>query len=356
MFKAEIIMFRLTMVLLCCSLVGCRSDAEKSPTDFRERQKQLFYGIDHKLVYESCQELMRLYREGKLSGNTFYPDDPESKLKEVPMPVRSLQPTYVRIDETMLQIVFKSNEGTQLLWCFSNEFGEPKPREDNIKGLGFRSKPYDMDRLSGTESLEYLNENYDHFEIDLIPGLTYHKYTADQAEPPDKVRQSNELMDQLSAFMNKSLNELAAKKQRLHHQTDHQMLLRACREVIARYNDGVFSTSHINIGDKRYAKDMKNIPEIILNLEPVSVSIEKNWVMVALIGGLDHAGVRAYLKDEEAVTGNDDFKLIDGLLYYDDGLREADADYREYLDSLKDEAIPYLDWKRKQMNLPIPVR
>ncbi len=49
-------------------------------------------------------------------------------------------------------------------------------------------------------------------------------------------------------------------------------------------------------------------------------------------------------------------RLIDGLVYYDDGLKEAGEDYREYLQSLRDEVLLYHDWSRKQMNLPIPKR
>ena len=349
-------MLRLTMAFLCCSLVGCRSDVTDNTLDFRERQKQLFYEIDHKLIYQSCQELMRLYREGKLSGTTFYADDPQTRRKELPKPIRSLQPTFVRIDEMMVQIAFKSDEGTQSLRCFSNEFGEAKPREADTKGLGFRSNPYDMDKLSGTESLDYLNENYDHFEMELVPGLTYERFTAEQAAPAEKVREDNELMDKISKLMTKMLDELAVKKQRLLYQTDHRELLKACREVIGHYNEGKFSTAQISVGQERSAEDCKHIPEIILSLEPVSIWLDKGRVIVALIGGMDHAGVKAYAKDQDAVPGDDDFKLIDGLLYYDDGLREAGADYKEYLDSLKNEAATYLDWKRKQMNLPIPVR
>lgn len=84
--------------------------------------------------------------------------------------------------------------------------------------------------------------------------------------------------------------------------------------------------------------------------------LEEKRVIVALIGGMDHAGVMAYMNNEEAVPRDDDMKLIEGLWYYDDGLQEADDDYKEYLDSLQNEAILYLDWKRKQMNLPIPQR
>jgi hypothetical protein len=132
-------------------------------------------------------------------------------------------------------------------------------------------------------------------------------------------------------------------------------LLGACRQVITRYNDGVYSRAKINIIDAS-SNDLKQIPQIILDLKPVYVWIEKNRVMVALMGGMDHAGVTAYMNSEEAEERNGNFALIDGLFYYDDGLREADDDNKDYLKSLKDEALTYLDWKRKKMNLPEPKR
>ena len=348
-------MFRLTILLCCFCLIGCDSSPYNNPSNFKERQHQLFYEIDHKLVYQSCQELMRLHREGKLSVSTFYRDDTITKQNELPEPIRLLQPTYVRVEEVMINVSFHhGKDGTQLLRCFSNEFGEIKPRNENAKGLGFRKDPFGMDELSGKESLDYLNESFHHFQMELIPGLTYERYTDEPPATPEEVKQEGERMDMLMNFMMKTIEELVVKKQRLLHQTDHHELLKVCRQIIKDYNNGVFSKAQISIHDAS-AKDLKHIPEIILNLEPVYVWLSKNRVMVALIGGMDHAGVTAYMNNEEAVAGDDDMKLIDGLLYYDDGLREADDDYKDYLKSLQNEAIPYLDWKRKQMNLPLPV-
>jgi len=195
-------MRRSTMVFLCCCVVGCQSGPNTGLETFEERQEQLFHEIDHKLVYQGCQELMRLHREGKLSRTTFYSDDPEAGQSELPEAVRSLRATYVRVDEVMVNIDFHSKEGMQLLRCFSDEFGEPLSRGEESKGLGFRSDPFDKDELSGTESLEYLNENYDHFQMELIPGLTYERYTAEQTDPPEDIRQSNEMMDMFTDFMN----------------------------------------------------------------------------------------------------------------------------------------------------------
>jgi hypothetical protein len=212
-----------------------------------------------------------------------------------------------------------------------------------------------MDKLSGTESLDYLNENYDHFQMELVLGLTYEKYEDEESVSLEEMKKRNEAMDKMMNFMTETIQELAVKKQKLLYQTDHQELLKACRQVITRYNDGVYSRAKINIIDAS-ANDLEQIPKIILDLEPVYIWIHKDRVMVALMGGMDHAGVTAYMNSEEAVASDDDFLLIDGLLYYDDGLREADDDYKDYLKDLKDEAIIYLDWKRKKMNLPVPKR
>ncbi|MHC4585075.1 MAG: hypothetical protein ACYS3N_11125 [Planctomycetota bacterium] len=366
-------MYRLTIVFYCCFLIGCGSKTDQNTADFKERQKQLFYEIDRKLVYQSCQELMRLHREGKLSVSTFYLDDTPARRNELPKPIRSLQSTRVNVSEIMMDISFHhGKDGTQLLRCFSNEFGEPKQNNESSKGLGFRTNPFEMDKLSGNESLEYLNENYDHFQIELIPGLTYEMFPDESPASIEQVKQEGESMDMLMNFMTKAIEELAVKKQRLLHKTDHRELLKVCRQMINDYNNGIFSRSKINVGqyqlskdlnipeiitdEDEFSKDLKHIPEIILNLEPVYIWFDKNRVMVALIGGMDHAGVTAYTNNEEAIVGDDNMKLIDGLLYYDDGLREADDDYKDYIKSLKNEAISYLDWKRKQMNLPIPKR
>jgi len=350
-------MYKLAIAVFCCLLFGCDSKPDYNSTSFKERQEQLFYEIDHKLIYQSCQELMRLHREGKLSVSTFYHDDSAARRNELPEPIRSLQPTSVRVDENMMDISFRHDkDGMQLLRCFSNEFGEPKPRNENSKGFGFQSDPFHMDEFLGTESLDYLNENYDNFQMELFPGLTYERFTAEQTGLPQDIRQQNEQMDMYKNFMMKTLQELSVKKQRLLHQTDHHELLKVCRQMIKDYNKKVFSKDKINIGDDQFSKDIKNIPEIILNLEPVYVWFRNNRVIVALIGGMDHAGVTAYINNEEAVVADDGMKLIDGLIYYDDGLREAVEDYKDYLKSLNNEAIHYLDWKRKQMNLPIPKR
>jgi len=176
-------MFRLMVVLLCCFLIGCEPQEESKPVSFEEQQEQLVRGIDHSVVYEDCQGLMRLRREGKLSRSTFYGD--QAHTDELPESIRSLEPASVRVDEMMVSITFSGEDGTQVLRCVSNEFGEPASSGDGAKGAGFRSNPFGMDELSGTESLDQLNENYDHFQIELIPGLMYVRYAAGDATNGD---------------------------------------------------------------------------------------------------------------------------------------------------------------------------
>ncbi len=299
---------------------------------------------------------MRLHREGKLSRTTFYGDDSETVLNELSESIRLLDATCVRVDEMETRIAFLTDDGVQLLGCSYNESGEPEPRAESEKGFGLRSDLSGMDELSGAESLGHLNETYDHFEMELIPGLVYARYTAEQMLPPGDIRQSTEQMDEMTYFMAWMIRQLVVKKQRLLYKTDHSELLKACRQVIARYNNGAFSTDKIVFDDARSVSDIKQIPEIMSDLNPVYIWLEKKRAVVALIGGMDHAGVYAYVDTEDAVLHDDSMKLIDGLVYYDDGLREADDDYKDYLKSLEHDAVPYLDWKRKQMNLPIPKR
>ncbi|MHC4656966.1 MAG: hypothetical protein ACYS91_18400, partial [Planctomycetota bacterium] len=362
---------RLTIVFFCCCLTGCHSCLEYTTIDFEERQRQLFYEIDHEAVYESCQELMCLDREGKLSDNTFSCDDPKEKKDELPDVIRLLEPAYVHVQEIIVQVGFLGEDNVmQVLICYSNEFGQPPSVYGDAKGWGWRSDPFGMDDLTGKETLDELNAKYDDFEMELIQGLDYHVFREEEKITLNRLKEGHKVMDMLLGYA----YELAVKKQRLLYQTDHKALLKACREAIARYNDGVFSTDKIDIIGERFTKDLKNIPEIIMNLEPVYVWLYKDHVMVALIGGLDHAGVVAYMNNGEANTEDEhisvidghifpkpvdkdrDIKLIDGLLYYDDGLREGGEKYKEYLKSLEKEALRPIDWNRKEMGLPIPDR
>ncbi len=351
-----------------CLAIRIRTDYASAALDFESRQRQLFYEIDHRAVYEACQQLMRLRREGRLTGAAFHFDDPAEKLKQVPEAIRAIEPTSVAVNEVMVSLIFVSDGRSQHMRCVSSEFGEP-PADEGAKGFGFRTDPYAMDKLTGDESLEALNETYKHFEMRVLPGLQYAYYGEDSPETVDEVKQSAEGLGEMFDMVQKMAAELAVRRQRLLYRVDHQKLLEACRESIKRYNEGVFTEAHIHLVPEEFREQMKgtvdhrqtqenieHIPEIILSVEPGYVWFTDYSVMVAIAGGLDHAGVIAYAEGQEQELRDDQIKLIDGLVYYDDGLREVGEDYRAYLQSLKDEDIVYLDWTRKRRNLPLPVR
>ena len=349
-------MRRLTILLACSCLVGCNSNSnsDNGPLGFEGRQQQLFHEIDHQLISESCQELMRSHQEGQLSGSTYFCDDTAVKLSELPEPIRALEPTYVQVLEIWVQIGFLSDNGMQSLMCISNAFGPP-PASEGGRGVGYREAPPGMDTLSGEESLDYLNANYSHFEMELVPGLQYQVLGGEQPATLEELKQSMEGMDALLSQSLEIMDQLVVKKRRLLYQTDHRELLDACRQVLTHHDNGLFSADQIDVRDAQFAADLKHIPPLILDLEPVSVWFLENRVRVALIGGLDHAGAIAYRDREDVPPGADEIELADGLLYYyDDGLREADDDYRDYLASLAHEAVPYLNWKQKQMKQPLP--
>lgn len=208
-----------------------------------------------------------------------------------------------------------------------------------------------MDKLTGKETLDYLNTTYAHFEMTLRPRLMYR---ASRDEPPrtlQQEKQSAKMMEMMSGFMDKTISELAVKQQRLLYKTDHQELLNACRDAMKDLKARRFSRAKINTSevavDANVAEDLKRMPEAIKRLEPVYVWFEPNNVMVALMGGLGHSGVRAYAEGAAPLAAEDEIKLIDGLWYYDDGLREGGPEYRKYLKSLEKEALSPIEWRRK---------
>jgi hypothetical protein len=362
----------LAIVLCLCVLVGCNSDpnevpkgaspdvSPRPPLSFRQQQELLFQGIDHRLVYQGCQELLRLLREGRLSTGIYYSDDSPARLSELPESIRALRPAAVQVDQLMVRMTFLSEDGAQYLECVSNEFGEPQASEENVKGLGFRTNPYAMDRLSGKESLDHLNATYKHFHVSLIPGLTYQVYDDPSPRTLEEVKRRTEGMAEMLAVVEKSIMELVVQKQRLLHRTDHHALRDACRDLARRFTEGAIGNSRIDIlpaelleeaghiDRDEYARALKQVPQIILDLEPSSVSIHQDRVTIVLAGGLTHAGVFAYVSGGDAEPRDDMIKLIDGLWFYDDGIKEAGDDYTEYLKSLKHEALSPIDWRRKR--------
>ncbi len=374
-------MHKVKLVLTCCCLAACGSCSKEAPDDtagplsktalsYREQQERLFHEIDHKLVYQGCQELFQLHKEGKLSATAYFCQDPETKLSELPQSIRQLQPTYVQVNRMMTTMGFLNEGRVQVLLCSPDELTQAMQSPSRPKGWGYRANG-PTERLSGTESLDYLNKEFFYFETEITPGLGY------GTQPPGTPRTLDEIAREMKraaeqnadplTMMEKMICELAVKRQRLLHRTDHQELLRACRDTMKRFAEGVFATAEIYVippelreqmrGTVEYessADNLKHIPQIILDLEPGYILLGEKSLTVALAGGLDHAGVFAYMNEQEAVPRDDDMELIPGLRYYDDGIREVGEGYKRYLQSLKDEAIPYAQWASKQPSLPPP--
>jgi len=98
----------------------------------------------------------------------------------------------------------------------------------------------------------------------------------------------------------------------LKYNIDHEKLLSECRELIknrklyAQYND---CSSSENICISRIIEN-NTIPELIKELKPIELWIEKDKVLLIFSGGHIHLGVYGYAKDTGEGYGD---KLIPGL-------------------------------------------
>jgi len=129
--------------------------------------------------------------------------------------------------------------------------------------------------------------------------------------------------------------------------TDHQDLLKACRELSIQVAAGDLSPGHYGIRDGRRSLEISSFPKQILKLRPNHVYINKDGrvVLTFAYGRLGRFGVQAYPKDyknyKESVIKLEyggHRELIHGLWYYDNGY----VDNPEY-----DKKIEALLQKRK---------
>jgi hypothetical protein len=137
-----------------------------------------------------------------------------------------------------------------------------------------------------------------------------------------------------------TMSEIKKAKERrtmLLYETNHEVLLEACRKVLEEARDGKWERR------KRYSirldphPDASELPKAILDLKPSYIFIEDGGrLVVEMLGGINHFGVIAYPENlKEPFAGwEHDRKLIEGLWYYDDGYRE-DPDYEKRIESLR---------------------
>jgi len=143
-------------------------------------------------------------------------------------------------------------------------------------------------------------------------------------------------------FVGKAVREFKKERKvlmtRLLCETDHQVLLEACRELSRRVEAGDLKSGRYNIRNHLY-EQASRFPQVILNLQPRYVYIDENnngKVWIPIFGGFDHFGVTAYT-DDYLESGPKhkygDRELIPGLWYYDDGYID-DPEYDKKIDKL----------------------
>jgi len=119
-----------------------------------------------------------------------------------------------------------------------------------------------------------------------------------------------------------------AERMRVHLlcETDHEVLLEACRELSRQVAKGDLKPGRYWV--RMHADpETSKFPQPILNLAPTYVYIDENYtgrVMLEMLGGLGHFGVQAYPEDYKKPYPTyqyGDKELIPGLWYYDDGYR-----------------------------------
>lgn len=138
-------------------------------------------------------------------------------------------------------------------------------------------------------------------------------------------------------FILKEIKKGQQRQVRLLCDTDHQALLKACRELSRRASTGDLKTGHYRVRLNPHSEAL-HFPQPILDLEPSYVEIDSNGrVMVELYGAFDNFGVFAYPEDYRAPLSNfhyGDKKLIDGLWYYDSDYSEKNPKYQKKIDAL----------------------
>jgi len=122
------------------------------------------------------------------------------------------------------------------------------------------------------------------------------------------------------------------------YKTDHQALLKACRELSRRV-----AAKDLKPGKYWIRTDRDPVasqfPQPILDLKPNYVYIDEDdsgRVMLEMHGGFAHFGVLAYVEDYKKPSWSKygDKELVPGLWYYDDGYNE-NPEYDKIIEVLR---------------------
>jgi hypothetical protein len=106
---------------------------------------------------------------------------------------------------------------------------------------------------------------------------------------------------------------------KLLYKTDHQMLLKAGREILSQ----VPCTNNNTEGVHKYPiPNEVKIPKMIQDMKPRAILMSSyGYLEIRMHGGMDHFGVYIYPEDFNVPFPNfpyGDQKLTEGLWYYDD--------------------------------------
>jgi hypothetical protein len=96
--------------------------------------------------------------------------------------------------------------------------------------------------------------------------------------------------------------------EKLLYDTDHQAVLEACRDLMARHKRG-------EIPDLFFPND-PGFPDVLRALRPSYLSVHDDMMVVEMHGASDHYGFFAYAEGSKWEGRDGGQKLIDGLWWY----------------------------------------
>jgi len=134
------------------------------------------------------------------------------------------------------------------------------------------------------------------------------------------------------------LKSFEARRPVLLYETDHRELLEACRELSRQVAAGRLEPGSYRIHSNDPDTESRQFPQLILDLDPLHVDVEKNGVVNLIMSPVVMYGVCASPEDYEGSLAGDKtwcIELIDGLWYYDEDFRKHPEHMKEVEELLK---------------------
>jgi hypothetical protein len=133
-----------------------------------------------------------------------------------------------------------------------------------------------------------------------------------------------------------------SKRHTLLRDTDHEAVLRACREVLDNASAwGLKTGGKYNVRWTPRSPEASKFPKAILDLAPVQVQMPyEGCLALEMHGGFDHFGFLAYSKSfKEPYPGfkYEGRQIVEGLWYFDDDYRDEFPEYKKKIDAWVEE-------------------